>query len=116
MVIVNSAYTTIFYETGEFINNVFLKFVEHSEFTDVDAVGLQIWDGALLLANFVIHEGNSLFCDKNILELSSGTGFVSIITAIYCKHVTCTGLEKLLSLYFFQNCSTKFLHFGIFSF
>ncbi|XKL63466.1 hypothetical protein PGB90_005830 [Kerria lacca] len=68
--------------------------IEHSEFTDVDAVGLQIWDGALLLANFVIHEGNSLFCDKNILELSSGTGFVSIITAIYCKHVTCTDINE----------------------
>ncbi len=69
---------------------VFPSFVEHSEYTDIDLVGLQVWNGALLLADFIIHE-NQLFAKKRVLELSSGTGLVSLVVSLFCGHVTCTG-------------------------
>ncbi|XP_065211891.1 methyltransferase-like protein 22 [Planococcus citri] len=68
--------------------------IEHSTYTDIELVGLQVWSGALLLSEFIIHCGNSLLCDKNVLELASGTGLVSIIAGMYCSHVTCTDLNE----------------------
>lgn len=68
-----------------------LKIV-HSQYTDIDNVGLQIWNGALLLADFIIYS-QSKFEGKRVLELGSGTGFVGIIAAMYCDRVLCTDLN-----------------------
>lgn len=54
-------------------------------------VGLQVWRGALLLADWLLHNGNDLAKSTNILELGSGTGLTSIIAAIYAP-VACTGI------------------------
>lgn len=68
-------------------------FSEHSQSTVLDLVGLQIWRGALLLADWLIHNGESLSNDSVILELASGVGLTSIVAAMFTP-VICTGNNK----------------------
>ncbi|XP_075225836.1 methyltransferase-like protein 22 isoform X2 [Lycorma delicatula] len=67
--------------------------IEHKASTTLKLVGLQVWRGALLLADFIMHY-NSLFRDKNILELGSGVGLTSIIAALYAKEVIATDIDE----------------------
>lgn len=53
-------------------------------------VGLQIWRGALLLADWLIHNNTKIPKDSYILELGSGVGLTSIVAAMF-NPVFCTG-------------------------
>jgi predicted nicotinamide N-methyase len=64
---------------------------EHSYSTTLDLVGRQIWRGALLLADFVLHHGPSLLQGHTVLELGSGVGLTSIVAAMFATEVICTG-------------------------
>ena len=64
---------------------------EHSYSTTLDLVGRQIWRGALLLADFVLHHGPSLLQGHTVLELASGVGLTSIVAAMFATEVICTG-------------------------
>lgn len=66
--------------------------VECSRSTPLELVGLQLWRGAYLLADFILSE-KSMFEGKVILELGSGIGFTSIVAGIHAKQVICTDLE-----------------------
>ena len=46
---------------------------EHSVSSSVDLVGLQVWRGALLLADYLLSHPN-LVSRKHVLELAAGTG------------------------------------------
>ena len=49
--------------------------------SNVELVGLQVWRGALFLADYIIMHHES-FQDKNILELAAGTGLTSLVAVI----------------------------------
>ncbi|XP_037933322.1 methyltransferase-like protein 22 [Teleopsis dalmanni] len=66
--------------------------VEHSEETEIRLVGLQVWRGALLLADYLFHCRKE-FEHKNILELGAGVGLTSIAAAVYVKQVVCTDVD-----------------------
>ncbi|XP_054735135.1 methyltransferase-like protein 22 [Anastrepha obliqua] len=66
--------------------------IEHSEATELRLVGLQVWRGALLLADYIFHKRNE-FRDKVVLELGAGVGLTSIAAAIYAKKVVCTDVN-----------------------
>ncbi|KAG4072286.1 hypothetical protein HA402_004218 [Bradysia odoriphaga] len=66
--------------------------IEHHKATDLTLVGLQVWRGALLLADYIFHNRNE-FKDKRILELGSGVGLTGIAAAIYSKDVICTDID-----------------------
>ncbi|KAJ4427927.1 hypothetical protein ANN_23937 [Periplaneta americana] len=68
---------------------------EHSFSTTLDLVGRQIWRGALLLGDFVLHYGSSLLRDCTVLELGSGVGLTSIVAAMFAKEVICTVRSRL---------------------
>lgn len=53
-------------------------------------VGLQVWRGALLLADYILHNQQQ-FTGQNVVELGSGVGLTGVAAAMYAKHVTCTG-------------------------
>lgn len=53
-------------------------------------VGLQIWRGALLLADWLLHNNEIVQKDSYILELGSGVGLTSIVAAMF-NPVFCTG-------------------------
>lgn len=59
----------------------------------MDLVGLQIWRGALLLADWILHNSSSFSPDSCILELGAGVGFTSIIAAMYAP-VCCTDVNR----------------------
>ncbi|KAF2879914.1 hypothetical protein ILUMI_26243 [Ignelater luminosus] len=67
--------------------------IEHSESTSLDLVGLQVWRGAFLLADWLLHNGENLPKNVPILELGSGTGLTSIVAAMYAP-VICTDVDK----------------------
>ena len=49
--------------------------------SNVELVGLQVWRGALFLADYIIMHHES-FQNKNILELAAGTGLTSLVAVI----------------------------------
>lgn len=69
-----------------------LFFSEHSSESNLKLVGLQIWRGALLLSDFIIHLGDQLK-HKTILELGSGVGMTSIIASKFASKVICTDVD-----------------------
>lgn len=66
--------------------------LEHSEATVLKLVGLQVWRGALLLADFFFHRRNE-FRDAVLLELGAGVGLTSIAAALYARRVICTDVD-----------------------
>ncbi|XP_045766743.1 methyltransferase-like protein 22 isoform X2 [Maniola jurtina] len=68
--------------------------IEHSSKTNISLVGLQVWRGALLLGDLLIHLGQTgTLNGKNILELGAGTGLTSFVAAMYAKKVVCTDID-----------------------
>ncbi|KAJ9575930.1 hypothetical protein L9F63_007242 [Diploptera punctata] len=67
--------------------------IEHSFSTTLDLVGRQIWRGALLLADYILHHRETLLKDNSILELGSGVGLTSIVAAMYAAQVICTDID-----------------------
>lgn len=65
---------------------VILKTLEHHKATDLQLVGLQVWRGALLLADYIFHNRNEFKC-KRVLELGSGVGLTGM-------HKMCLSIRK----------------------
>lgn len=63
---------------------------EHHNSTDLTLVGLQVWRGALLLADYIF-SNPSIFEGKNVVELGSGVGLTGIAAAMHAQRVVCTG-------------------------
>ncbi|XP_055319004.1 methyltransferase-like protein 22 isoform X2 [Sitodiplosis mosellana] len=67
--------------------------IEHQQSTNLLLVGLQVWRGALLLADFLLHN-RWKFESKHILELGSGVGLTSIAAGIFSKtDIVCTDID-----------------------
>ncbi|XP_061394853.1 methyltransferase-like protein 22 [Musca vetustissima] len=66
--------------------------LQHSEATEIKLVGLQVWRGALLLADYIFHRRDE-FKDKTIMELGAGVGLTSLAAALYVKKVVCTDVD-----------------------
>ncbi|KAH8302302.1 hypothetical protein KR044_004918 [Drosophila immigrans] len=74
--------------------------IEHSGATEIKLVGLQVWRGALLLADYLFAKRKE-FQSKTIMELGAGVGLTSITAAIHGSgQVYCTdvNLGKILEL------------------
>ena len=56
--------------------------IEHDTETQLQDVGLQVWRGSLLLADYILYHHQD-FCKHTVLEVGSGTGLASII-ASFC--------------------------------
>ncbi|KAM3966176.1 methyltransferase-like protein 22 [Aphomia sociella] len=68
--------------------------IEHSSKTKIALVGLQVWRGAFLLGDLLIHLGvNGNLAGKSVLELGAGTGLTSFVAALYAKKVVCTDID-----------------------
>ena len=71
----------------------------HRASTSVAQVGLQLWRGAFLLADFITARAEFLFRGKRVLELAAGTGFASLIAAKSgARDVLATDIDDVLSL------------------
>lgn len=67
--------------------------IEHSASTSLRLVGLQVWRGALLLADWAVHCGPSLLRGATVLELGAGTGLTSIVAAMHAEEVVSTDVD-----------------------
>lgn len=63
---------------------------EHAMSTTLDSVGLQVWRGSLLMADYLLCQDSRLD-GSVVLELGAGTGLVSLIAAQGAQCVFCTG-------------------------
>nr|KAF7410908.1 hypothetical protein H0235_013515 [Vespula pensylvanica] len=84
-------------------------YIEHSVSTELQMVGLQVWRGALLLADYILSNPD-LFKEKIIMELGSGVGLTSIIASFLAKEIICTDINlgeilKLVKRNFMRNIS-----------
>ncbi|KAK0089996.1 hypothetical protein PV325_004129 [Microctonus aethiopoides] len=66
--------------------------IEHSISTELKFVGLQVWRGALLLADYIL-ANPKIFEHKTILELGSGVGLTSIVASFLANEVICTDIN-----------------------
>lgn len=67
--------------------------IEHRRSTNLSLVGLQVWRGALLLADFLFHNRKK-FAAKRLLEMGSGVGLTSIAGAIHTEQdIVCTDID-----------------------
>ncbi|KAM8710127.1 hypothetical protein ACLKA7_016854 [Drosophila subpalustris] len=75
--------------------------LEHSGATEIKLVGLQVWRGALLLADYLFAQRKEL-ASKTIMELGAGVGLSSIAAAIhgsgqvYCTDVNLGNILELI--------------------
>ncbi|XP_044250528.1 methyltransferase-like protein 22 [Drosophila takahashii] len=75
--------------------------LEHSEATELRLVGLQVWRGALLLADYLFSKKDE-FSGKTLMELGAGVGLTSIAAGIhnpgriYCTDVDLGCILKLI--------------------
>nr|CAG4645070.1 EOG090X0C5G [Leptodora kindtii] len=80
--------------------------IKHHVNTSLNLVGLQVWRGALLLADYLLHTAANLKngpnspCYESVIELGAGTGLTSIVAAMVSSKVTSTdiNLGNILSL------------------
>ncbi|XP_004628133.1 methyltransferase-like protein 22 [Octodon degus] len=75
-------------ETPESCPQTIIK-IEHTMATPLEDVGKQVWQGALLLADYILFR-RDLFQGRTVLELGAGTGFASIVAATMARTVYCT--------------------------
>lgn len=54
-------------------------------------MGLQLWRGALLLSDYLMHTKNENLIGKTVLELGAGVGLTSIVASMLAKKVIATG-------------------------
>ncbi|XP_058833319.1 methyltransferase-like protein 22 isoform X2 [Topomyia yanbarensis] len=85
--------------------------IEHQQSTKLNLVGLQIWRGALLLADYILHNERK-FKNRKILELGSGVGLTSIVSSLFAREVICTdinvgGLLELINANVARNTHLK---------
>ncbi|XP_022222317.2 methyltransferase-like protein 22 [Drosophila obscura] len=67
--------------------------LEHSVATELKLVGLQVWRGALLLADYLFSQREQL-ANQTIMELGAGVGLTSIAAAIHnAGQVYCTDVD-----------------------
>jgi len=67
--------------------------IEHEMATELCEVGLQVWKGSLVLADFLICN-HIEFQDKNILEVGSGTALASIVGSLCGANVIATDVGE----------------------
>ena len=91
------------------------SFSAHFRSTSVSLVGLQVWRGSLLLADYLLaHHSDLDIANARVIELAAGTGITSLVSAaLGAKSVLCTGEEydKLikitLPIIFFLRCESR---------
>lgn len=68
----------------------------HFRATSVSLVGLQVWRGSLLLADYLVSHHSVLDLDNaRVIELAAGTGITSITcAALGAKSVLCTDVDR----------------------
>uniref|UniRef100_A0AAR5PZF8 Methyltransferase-like protein 22 n=1 Tax=Dendroctonus ponderosae TaxID=77166 RepID=A0AAR5PZF8_DENPD len=67
--------------------------IEHSYSTSLDLVGLQLWRGSLLLADWLLDNSASFAPRHSILELGAGVGLTSVVAAMFAP-VICTDVDR----------------------
>ncbi|XP_004931567.1 methyltransferase-like protein 22 isoform X1 [Bombyx mori] len=93
--------------------------IEHSPKTAISLVGRQVWRGAFLLGDWLIHLGlKGELSNKNVLELGAGTGVTSIVAALFAEKVVCTdinvgGILDLINLNAKYNKDLIKSHFSV---
>jgi len=88
----DSNYIETVFEISELAEPVSVT-LEHCVSSSVDLVGLQVWRGAFLLADYLLAYPDMLL-GKKVLELAAGTGLTAVTAATMASHVTATDVDR----------------------
>ncbi|XP_077489868.1 methyltransferase-like protein 22 isoform X2 [Amblyomma americanum] len=73
--------------------------LDHCPATTLPTVGLQVWKAALVMSDFLLHNGRELLRGKGVVELGGGIGLCGVVAAAFADFVLCTdALEEVLHL------------------
>jgi len=72
--------------------------LEHQMATTISEVGFQVWSGAFLLCDYLLHHQSEVV-NKVVLDLGAGPGLTSIVAAMFAHTVVCTDyLQDIVKL------------------
>ncbi|CAF3793493.1 unnamed protein product [Rotaria sp. Silwood1] len=74
----------------------------HRNETNVSECGYQLWNGALLLCDYIL-TNQTRFLNKTILELGAGIGLCSLIASRFVSKIICTDYDNDLLEVIKQN-------------
>ncbi|XP_071107529.1 methyltransferase-like protein 22 [Haliotis cracherodii] len=69
--------------------------IEHMMETKLDDVGLQVWQGCLLLCDFVLHL-HTKFKASRVVDLGAGVGLTSIVAGLFAESVLVTDVGEMI--------------------
>lgn len=78
--------------------------IEHKLSTPLDLVGLQVWRGSLLLADFLLHQKHAS-CINTVVELGAGPGVAGLMATQISRRVFLTDASNLA----LRNCARNLL-------
>lgn len=74
-----------------FIRNPLVMPIYHSMASELNSVGLQVWRGALVMSDYVLHNVEQ-FRGKRVLELGGGVGLTGILVGMISDEVLITDI------------------------
>ena len=80
--------------------------IDHCMATPLMDVGLQVWQGSLLMCDFILHHGDE-FKGHVALELGGGLGLSSIAMGMFARTVFCTDVGDSVLARCKQNIDTN---------
>ncbi|WAR15423.1 MET22-like protein, partial [Mya arenaria] len=81
--------------------------IKHRLATTLKNVGEQIWNGSLLLSDFLCAKSADI-CGRHVVELGAGAGLSSIVAAMYAASVYCTDVGDNVLQLARENVSSAF--------
>lgn len=83
--------------------------LSHKLSSGVDGVGLQLWRGALLLADFLLHaHSQGQLQGRSVVELGAGVGFLGVILSLMpCRQVFLTDMSAAIAELINKNLATN---------
>eukprot|EP00661_Eupelagonemidae_sp_cell13_P006758 gene6758-biopygen4445 len=82
--------------------------ISHKHSTGLEDVGLQLWRGALLLADYLLSRGEAYWRGRTAVELGAGVGFLGVLLSLVpCRRVFLTDIFASMAQLMEKNLSTN---------
>mmetsp|Transcript_29218 Transcript_29218/g.54211 ORF Transcript_29218/g.54211 Transcript_29218/m.54211 type:complete len:385 (+) Transcript_29218:66-1220(+) len=82
--------------------------ISHKLSTGLEQVGMQLWRGALLLADYLLSREEEYWRGRTAVELGAGVGFVGVLlTLVPCRRIFLTDMSASMAELMDKNLATN---------